>query len=213
MNQVRDLAVQCGEMGFYIDWSAGDYQVCFPSADPAKGELHGPKGIHEHHNQFCGALVGLTNNVWNVTNESFKNGLNPVDAPPPPWAPKVQYSGTYYGGEWDPSTDLGAINMHNPRDDEAGAPKWVTKGYESAPYLWRNGKPILYDEDMGFAEVAIGGKRSTNPDYARILGLSVAVVNGVYFHCDDGMSGDTLRPKQRAAFVQFCRGAAAGLKA
>lgn len=210
--QIWDFTLRCGEEGFYVDWTAGDYQLCFPSADPRMGEVDGMRGINQHHNEFCAALVGVPNAIWNVCNEAYdphKNGLDTTKVKPPPWAPAVQYSGNYADGR-DKSHDLNCINFHVPRDAENGVPKWVTKGFESAPYLWVYNKPIFYDEDMGFDEVETGS-RSNNPEYARILGLEIAVVNAVYFHCSAGMRGDSLGPKTRLCAVQWFKGVTAGI--
>jgi hypothetical protein len=198
--QIRDFAYRCGEQGFYIDWTGGDYQLCFSGLD-------GDRGVHEHHNRFCAALVGLNNNIWNVSNEPFKNGLDAFAALPPPWAPAVWYSGS-----WDDSRDTCCVNLHTDRNDEDGAPKWVGKAHESAPYMWKHGKPVFYDEPMGADEVDIPGRRSCVPRYFGVLGTVIATVSAVYFHSSDGMPCNGLRPITRRCAVQFFAGVAGGLK-
>lgn len=205
MEQVRDFAQKCAEQGFIIDWTAGDYQVCFSAANP----LDGPRGIHEHHNQFTSAIAGITS-IWNVTNESFKNGLDPRDAPPPPWAPVIQYSGNYDDNR-DRSADLACINLHTDRSQEAGAEKWVGKGFESAPYLWAANKPIFYDEGMGADETYIGGRRSNVPAHFFIKGQELSAVSAAYFHSTDGIWGNGFRPITRQCAVAFMRGAVGAL--
>ncbi len=197
--QITDFAQKCADLNFIIDWVGCDYQLCFDGLD-------GPKGIHEHHNVFCAALVGITS-IWCVSNEPFKNGLNPQDAPPPPWAPVVQYSGQY-----DPFTGaLACINLHTDRSQEAGAEKWVGKGFESAPYLWVQGKPIFYDEGMGADEDYIQGRRSNVPAHFFIQGQELSAVSANYFHCTDALSGSGFRPVTRQCAVAFMRGAVSAL--
>ncbi len=198
--QIHDFASRCAALGFYIDWVGGDYQECFPTG------LDGDFGVHKHHNVFTSALVGLTNNIWCISNEPFKNGLDPFQALPPPWAPKVWYSGSY-----DDARDTVAVNLHTDRSEEAGAQKWVGKAHESAPYMWKHNLPVIYDEPMGADELAIPGKRSNVPAYFGILGSVIAAVSLVYFHCTDGMPCNGLRPITRQCAVEFFRGVVGGL--
>lgn len=206
MDQIRDFTLRCAQRDFYLDWTGGDYQVCFPSTDPNAGELHGPRGIHEHHNRFTAALIGVPY-IWNVSNEPFKNGLDPRNAPPPPWCAPVQYSGKYYDAEWDHATDLACINLHTDRGSEAGADKFVTKPHESAPFLWPHGKPIFYDEPIGADEENSPGRRSNNAAYFGILGQVLSCVSAVYFHSTDGLTCRPFRPITRVACVEFFKGA------
>lgn len=203
--QVTSFATACAQLNFIIDWTAGDYQLCFPGPNP----LDGPKGIHEHHNVFCAGLVGVPS-IWNVSNEPFKNGLRPSDAVPPPWAPSIQYTGDY-GDDRDTSTDLNCVNLHTDRSEEGGAPKWVGKAHESAPYLWKYNKPIFYDEGMGADEDNIPGRRSNVPQYFGIMGSVIAAVSSVYFHSTDGLACNGFRPKTKECAVEFWRGAVGGL--
>ncbi len=204
MAQVRDFAQKCADLGFIIDWVGGDYHLCFEGLD-------GPRGVHEHHNQFTAALVGITS-IWCVTNEPFKNGLNPGDSVPPPWAPVIQYTGNY-ADDRNTGTDLACVNLHTDRSQENGAEKWAGKGFESAPYLWLFNKPIFYDEGMGADEEYQRGRRSNVPAHFYIQGQELAAVSANYFHCTDGMSGSGFRPVTRQCAVAFMRGAASALSA
>lgn len=217
MSAARVFTDNLLDRGFYTDWTGCDYQVTFPSADPTKGELHGPQGIHQHHNEFCAALDG-TPYIWNVSNEPFKNGLAVADAPPPPWCSPVRYSGDY-ADDHPPSQDLACINLHTDRGTEDGAEKWVGKAHESAPFLWRKHKPIFYDEPMGADEVVVSGRRSNVPQYFGVLGSVSSMVSAVYFHSTAGLSGNgmgpefpTVWPKTRACMVEFFRGFLGGLQ-
>lgn len=211
MSAAREFTQFYGEKGWHVDWTGGDYQVCFPSPDPRMGEVNGPKGIRQHHNEFCAALLGLPNVVWNTCNEPFKNGVDTSVVKPPPWAPLVQYSGDYSDGH-DPAHDLSCINLHTDRGEEDGAQKWVGKAHESAPYLWRRRKPIVYDEGMGADEVAIPGRRSNVPHYFFVMGTVLAMVNLVYFHSTPGLSSDGFGPVVKECWKAFCRGGQGVLK-
>jgi len=210
MAKVTEFTQYCEGRGYYVDWTAGDYQLCFPSADGNRGELNGPHGIREHNNQFCAALVGCGNAIWNGCNEPFKNGVNVADIVPPPWAPVVQYSGEYGDGH-DASLDWAAVNLHTDRSDENGVPKWVGKAHESAPYMWARGKAVIYDEGMGADEVNKPGSRSNVPAYFRVLGSVITMVSAVYFHCTDGMECTLLRPVQKNCAIEFFKGVKGGL--
>lgn len=208
--KATDFTNRCAALGFYVDWTGGDYQICFPSADPHMGEVDGPQGINQHNNMFCAALLGCENAIWNTCNEPFKNGIDTGWVLPPPWAPTVQYSGEYREG-YD-QADLRCINLHTDRGEEGGAQKWVGKAHESAPYMWRRGKVVFYDEGMGADEIVIPGRRSNVPRYFGILGTVIAMVNAVYFHCTDGQPCNSLRPVTRQCAVEFFRGIVGGLK-
>lgn len=210
-HQVTELTQRCAAEGFYIDWTGGDYQVCFPSSDARRGETNGPKGINQHNNLFCAAIVGLPNCIWNTCNEPGKNGIDTGVTKPPPWAPAVQYSGNYDDNR-NLADDLACINLHTDRSEEGGAQKWVGKAHESAPYLWLRGKPIFYDEGMGADEVVKDGSRSNVPRYFGILGSVISMVSVVYLHCTDGQFGNSLRPQTRACGVQFFEGFVGGLR-
>mgnify|MGYP001558570687 FL=1 len=209
--QVAAFTQRCGTLGFYVDWTSGDNQLCFPSADPRMGEHHGSIGMNQHANIFCAAIAHLPNVIWNTCNEPFKNGVDTDVTKPPPWAPVVQYSGNYDDLR-DQTHDLACLNLHTDRNTESGAQKWVGKAHESAPYLWLRGKPIFYDEPMGADELTIPGRRSNVPHYFGIYGTVIAMVSAVYFHSTDGLACNGLRPITRQCAVEFFRGIAGGLK-
>lgn len=205
--QAADLTYKAARKDFIIDWTGGDYQFCFPGPP-----LDGPRGIHQHHNEFTAALVGLPY-LWNVSNEPFKNGLDSFDAPPPPWV-----SAPWYSGWYDDNRDTSCVNLHTDRSEEAGAPKWVGKAHESAPYMWKHSLPVIYDEGMGANEVSIPNRRSNVPAYFRVYGSVLTMVNAVYLHSEVGLSCDGMGPDfaarfpvQRACFVEFFKGAAGAL--
>lgn len=218
--RVTEFTNLCAGLGFIVDWSGGDFQKVFPSTDPNMGQVNGDHGINQHTNQFCAALAGIFH-IFNMCNEPFKNGVDCYKTVPPPWRSAVWYSGVYYGGAWDPSTDGTCINLHTDRGTENNGQthKWVTKPFESAPYLWPNGKPIFYDEPMGADEKVIDGRRSNVPCYFGVLGLTIGVVSAVYFHSTAGQSCDgmgpdfaTVWPITRQCMVHYFRGIVGGLK-
>lgn len=210
MPKVAEFTRKCGELGFYIDWTAGDAHICFPTRDGRMGETDGRTGIRQHNNLFCAALVGLPY-IWNTCNEEFKNGMDTSQVKPPPWCSPVAYSGNYDDNR-DKSNDLSCVNLHTDRSEEAGAPKWVGKAHESAPYMWRAGKPVFYDEPMGADEVDKPGARSCEPRYFGILGTVIAMVSAVYFHATDAIACNSLRPRTRLCAVEFFKGVVGGLK-
>lgn len=209
MSAVTEFTAKLEAEGWYVDWTSGDNQICFPTAPLSQdAELNGSRGFNEHTNQFTAALVGHTNTIWNVCNEPFKNGPNTVSGTtPPPWAPVVQYTGDYEDNR-DVAKDLNCVNLHTDRSDEGPVPKWVGKAHESAPYMWRFGKPVFYDEPMGFDEVAVPGRRSNVPYYAQILGSSLLMVSAVYFHSSAGIGSNGFPPITMECWKAFCRGAA-----
>ncbi len=184
-----------------MDWTAGDYQFCFPGPHP----LDGPQGIHEHHNQFTAALTGQQF-IWNICNEPFQNGLDPFQAVPPPWV-----TGPWYSGVYNDPRDPRCVNLHTDRSEEHGAMKWVGKAHESAPYMWVQGRPVVYDEGMGAAEVAEPNRRSNVPHYFGIMGTVIAMVDLVYFHSTPGISSDGFGPIVKDCWSAFCRGAAGAM--
>jgi hypothetical protein len=210
MSAVTEFTQFYNSLGWYVDWTSGDNQVCFP-LDGDKAQLDGPKGFNQHTNEFTSALIG-TQYVWNVANEPWKNGFGHQDLPvPPPWTSPVQYSGDY-GDHRDQSKDLACINLHTDRSTEGVVQKWVGKSHESAPYLWPVGKPIFYDEGMGADEVSKPGSRSNVPAYFGIQASSIAMVNAIYFHSSAGQRSDGFGPVVTECYKAFMRGAAAGLK-
>lgn len=214
MSAVAEFTQFLGERDWYVDWTGGDYQLAFPSSDPRWGEVNGPRGINQHNNVFCAAIHGQPNCFWNTSNEPFSDGKNGIDVSvvkPPPWAPVVQYSGLYYDGTWDNSTDLTCINLHTDRSTEGGVEKWVGKAHESAPFLWVHNKPIFYDEGMGADEITIPGRRSNVPAYFGVLGTVITMVDAVYFHSTPGLGSHGFGPVVKECYKAFCRGAKAGL--
>ena len=205
MSAVRDLTQLYGEKGWYVDWTGGDYHICFPSPDGHMGEVNGPLGINQHNNEFCAALIDLPNVIWNTCNEPFKNGVDTSVVRPPPWAPAVQYSGEYWDHR-ETTHGLACVNLHTDRGTEQGIPKWVGKAHESAPYMWRFKKPIFYDEPMGADELTKPA-RSNNPHYFGILGSVLSMVSVVYFHSTPGLSSDGFGPVVIECWKAFCRGA------
>ena len=214
MSAITDLDGLMHEEGWRVDWVGCDNQICFPTNPPGgDAELHGPRGFNEHVNQFANAILqnGGDLDIWCTCNEAFKNGRNTVTVPPPPWAPKVQYSGDYEDNR-DKRYDLRCVNLHTDRNTEAGIPKWVGKCHESAPYMWAEGKPVIYDEGMGADEVNINGRRSNNPLYFGIMGSVLTMVSLVYFHSTAGLGSNGFGPVTMECWKAFCRGAAGAMK-
>lgn len=209
MTEVPAFTRFCNERGFRIDWTLGNARDIFPGED-------GPLGQRQHINEFCAAmsLVGPTNFI-EAANEPLQHANNYVNifsVPIPRWGTYLRNSGYYYGGQWDQSTNLDFISLHPDRSSEAGVDKFATKHFESAPYLRAAGPAPVQNEMMGFDEVETPGRRTTNPEYAMLQGLGVAVT-GVGFLASDGHACNGYRPKQAEACVRYFKGAAQGVEA
>ncbi len=84
MAQVTEFTQRLGNEGWYVDWTGGDAQVCFPSPDPNRGEMNGPRGINQHNNEFCAAIAGCPNAlIFESQNEAYKNGVDVGQVKPP----------------------------------------------------------------------------------------------------------------------------------
>ena len=203
-NEVRLFTHFCGDRGFYVDWTCGDSQAVLPN--PA-----GPKGQQQHLNEFVSALVPCSNAFVQTCNEPFKNGIDVGQVVPPVWGSRLRSSGYYTdAGPWNHTLDLDFIDFHPDRSMDGPVPKWVGKAFESAVYLMPFGKPIVYAEPIGADEVNRGGSRSNNPDYFRMLGLSIGLVAGVTFHSQMGVIGDRLGPIQSRCATEFFHGVKCG---
>lgn len=150
-------------------------------------------------------------------NEAFKNGWDPSEARHPGHG-VVWCSGTNRADEpplYFPDDNL--IEWEGRRD----WPK-VTSSSEDMWYVAKNsGRGLLHVETMGFDEVYLHEKRSTDPELARQIGATCAAlngdeatkggyVNGAAVHLQDGIFSQPLRPIQeqcRAAFFLGLKGA------
>lgn len=214
MSLITEIDGRMHEEGWRVDWVGCDNQHMFPTNPPGNNaQLDGPRGFNEHTNQFTYAILqnGADIDLWSKCNEPFQNGRNTTAAPLPPWAPKVWYTGDYDDNR-DVSLDGPCVNLHTDRNTEAGIPKWVGKCHESAPYMWRFHKPVIYDEGMGADEVDITGRRSSNPYYFGIMGSVLTMVSVVYFHSTAGLGSNGFGPKTMECWKAFVRGAVGALK-
>lgn len=207
--QLTELTEFVGERGFYIDWTTGDSQWIIP-------DQNGPRGQQQHLNMTCAALAGTTNAFVETSNESFKNGqLAEHGVVPPVWGQYLRDSGAYgESSNWPVGTNLDFISYHGSRSDKGMAPWpfWIGEMWASALVLnTTHGKPAVMKEPIGFAEVAVPGRRSNNPQHAFRMGLVGSVCAGVTFHSQDGRDGDGLRPVQRACAEAFFAGIKAAI--
>ncbi len=205
--QAADFTSKCLAKGFLVDWTGGDYGICFPAG------LDGMLGVHQHHNTFTSALVGLPY-IWQVCNEPFQNGLDPFTAQPPPWVTVPWYSGNY-----NDARDPQCRSLHTDRGSEGPIPKWVGKAHESAPYMWAyDPRVIIYDEPMCAAEYTEANRRSNVPAYFRTFGTVLTLVNLAYYHFEAGMHCNGLGPEfaqqwplQRMGMQEFFKGVVGAL--
>lgn len=149
-----------------------------------------------HLNQVVAQLSPEPNVVLELCNEAFQNGVTPSAHTQPTTIICAAGSGMDETPDlppWDYAT------FHAPRDAE-----WPRKSHnamEIANYLDR---PVINDEPMGAAEVAVAGSRSDVPDdfyYFAAIGMLLA--GGGTFHSSNGVQSQIWEPVQRLCAQSF----------
>ena len=81
---------------------------------------------------------------------------------------------------------------------------YVGRGLDSDGKQYAPFAPIAHDEPMGFAEIAIPNRRSTDPNLARCLMLTGKAYGvGATFHSEDGIYSRLLGPVQQSCARAF----------
>lgn len=206
MAQATEFTQRLCEEGWYVDWTSGDSQFVLPNPN-------GPKGQQQHLNEFCAAMVACPNAWIQTSNEAYKNGIDVSRIVPPKWGTYLRDSGMYAESPWDHALDIDLIDFHPDRGDDENhtVHKWVGKAFETAVYLQVHGKPIIYKEPIGAAEVNKPGSRTNRPDLIEQMALVIGLIDGIYMHSTPGLSSDGFGPVVKECWKGFCRGVKAGL--
>ena len=162
-----------------------------------------------HFNTLCERLREVPNVFVELCNEWPKNGVAPTNHSKPTGVVSSQGSKLSDEAPLQPGWDY--QTFHGRR----GWPKVLLSSCDPAFCLSRgidaNGKPLsggpkpfIHNEPIGFAEVDITSKRSTNPQLAEVLGADAALHgDGATFHCDGGLRSVPLGPVQRVCASAF----------
>jgi len=108
-------------------------------------------------------------------------------------------------GTVDPRGELAGgdyITWHSPRDE-----RWPDRMREGAALLERYGKPVVADEPMGAADVAIPGKRDNRPDRFRTAAETARASGlGATFHYEGGLQARLPSPTEAACLEAWLEG-------
>jgi hypothetical protein len=108
-------------------------------------------------------------------------------------------------GTVDPRGELAGgdyITWHSPRDE-----RWPERMREGAALLERYGKPVIADEPMGAADVAIPGKRDNRPDRFRLAAQTARASGlGATFHYEGGLQARLPTPTEAACLRAWLEG-------
>jgi hypothetical protein len=156
--------------------------------------------------QVRGQLEPIESVLLGLGNEWPKNGFDPhafsrpgviasqgsttADAAPPMagWGVRMWHGRRDYPKVWISAEDMFFVGM----------------GIESSGHQYAPVAPVVHDEPIGFAEVNIPGRRSTDPRLAQSLMLTGRAFGaGATFHCEDGMFSRLLGPQQQVCARAF----------
>lgn len=193
------LSLLCGQLGFLIEWTAGDYQIVMPNENDQINHVGMSSEVLSH---------SPYTSFFETCNEPFKNGLD-INRVVPPKKDNILRASGYYNpnagsrSEWA-GPDLDYVTFHARRDGSSRYPKWLMDMFESANTLnnWI-GLPITHDEPIGWAENAIDNKRVNDPEYAKRMALVSKFCAWVTFHCDLGLGSEVLTGTQRTCAAAF----------
>lgn len=144
------------------------------------------------------ALIAQPNVVIELANEAWQNGVIPEQHTPVVGLLGTSGSANIDGGGPNlPPWDWGTI--HPPRDAE-----WFRKAKDAIEYSDLLLRPCISDEPMGANEVAISGRRDTDPDHFYwFAAISMLLGAGATFHSEDGIFSRVWGAIQRACAAQF----------
>lgn len=161
----------------------------------------------EHHARVCDELQGIQNAMYSLGNEWPKNGFQPDHFARPSLL--ICSQGSTTSDAAPPMSGWNYREWHGRRDYpkvwvSADDMMFVGKGIDEGGHQYAEAKPIIHGEPIGFAEVNIPGRRSTDSRLARSLAIdSKAHGNGGVFHCEDGMYSRLLGPIQQICGIEF----------
>lgn len=146
--------------------------------------------------QVRDALLNEPNAVIELANEAWQNGVEP--ALHAPVSGILGTSGSAFdGGPNLPPWDWGTL--HPPRDAE-----WFRKAKDAFEYAEVLGRPCIPDEPMGAYEIAIPGRRDTDPNHFYwFAAIAMLLGAGATFHSEDGIFSRVWAATQQACASAF----------
>ena len=156
--------------------------------------------------QFMHVAQGQESVVIGAGNEWQKNGFNPHALPYPG---VLSSQGSSTSDTPPPLPGWGIRMWHGKRNwpkvfnsfDDAF---YVGEGVHDTGHRHTSQNPIVHDEPIGFAEIDIPGRRSTDPRLAANLMLQARANGaGATFHSEDGIFSRPLGPRQMTAARAF----------
>ena len=226
LQQAKDLGANgrrvLGMMHYITRFDPRDYGARYYSALPEFVALEAEYGLRVHFDVFAdNQIYGFGTDHWarfndvarplesvivGAGNEWQKNGFIPSALAYPGM---LSSQGSSIADTAPPMPGWGIRMWHGKR----GWPK-VFNGFDDAFYVGEgvndSGQrtapqaPIVHDEPIGFAEINIAGRRSTDPRLAANIMLQARANGaGATFHSEDGIFSRILGPRQIACAHAF----------
>jgi hypothetical protein len=175
----------------------------------------------QFHHKLCNDIIRSLGNIdlYDLCNEYDKNGINPDDFVQPTGT--ISSRGSRQNNK-PPKSPYWSFGTYHPRRDgsdyyfskyraDVGAQSEVFMGVEGEPVLL---KPAMPDEPIGFADVAIDGKRANYTGFAYQIGwLHSVFQSAACYHCDLGIMSllfEGIQLNCAKAFLQGCEDARQG---
>jgi hypothetical protein len=133
---------------------------------------------------------GFDPNAFSQPSVIASQGSTTSDAPPPMpgWGVRM-----WHGRRDHPKVWISAEDMF-----------FVGRGITADGHQYAPPAPVVHDEPIGFAEVDIPNRRSTDPQLAEAMMLTGRAFGaGATFHCEDGMFSRLLGPQQQICAKAF----------
>ena len=198
---IKPFARALAKIGFY--WQPillADAQVIMPNKQNQR----------QHVDRMLSQMVGESNILPSLANEYQKNGVDPADFQKPNGilisrGSTVSDTAPYEPGwdwkEWHPRRDWPKVLFGN---DDA----WYVKEGVDANLRFRDrSMPCVVSEPIGFWDRDIPGRRSSDPNVARIIGgTSIYFANGGNFHSEEGLNSQPWSVRTGECAVQFFKG-------
>lgn len=156
--------------------------------------------------QVRGQLEPVESVLIGLGNEYPKNGFDPNAFSRPS---VIASQGSTTSDAAPPMPGWGVRMWHGRRDYpkvfmSADDMVYVGRGLDGDGHPYAPEAPMVHDEPMGFGEVEIPGRRSTDPVLAQCLMLTgKAYGAGATYHCEDGIFSRPLGPQQQTCARAF----------
>lgn len=231
LQQAKDLGANgrrvLGMMAFITNFSPRTYGIRYYDKLDSYVELNAQYGLRVHFDVFADAQVIMPDRgeqlahwaqvcdrlrlkesvLIGAGNEWPKNGFDPFALSYPG---VLSSQGSTLSDTAPPMPGWGVRMWHGKR---APYPKqftsaddmvYVGRGYDADKGQYAPFAPIVHDEPIGFAEVDIPGRRSTDPVLAQCLMLTGRAYGaGATFHSEDGIFSRLLGPQQQTCARAF----------